>query len=174
MRKSCGATQPARVGEPGSPQPFGEKQDGMGLVYTPRVIERTSLVRSKVAPPLGFALSAKGFRPFFLGAAAFAGVALPAWIAVLSGASLPKGYLDPVSWHAHEMLFGFTIAVIAGFLLTAVGNWTQRETVVGPPLLALAHRLPPCRSSRTLVRPSRSGRHPERRPWRGGRPSTPP
>lgn len=110
----------------------------MGLVYTPRVIERTSLVRSKVAPPLGFALSAKGFRPFFLGAAAFAGVALPAWIAVLSGASLPKGYLDPVSWHAHEMLFGFTIAVIAGFLLTAVGNWTQRETVVGPPLLALA------------------------------------
>lgn len=102
------------------------------------MIERTSLVRSKAAAPRGTALSAKGFRPFFLGAAVFAGVVLPVWIAVLSGARLPAGYLDPVSWHAHEMLFGFAVAVIAGFLLTAVGNWTQRETLTGPPLLGLA------------------------------------
>jgi uncharacterized protein involved in response to NO len=50
----------------------------------------------------------------------------------------PGGALDAFTWHAHEMVFGFAVAVIAGFLLTAVGNWTQRETAVGPRLLGLA------------------------------------
>jgi uncharacterized protein involved in response to NO len=81
---------------------------------------------------------AKGFRPFFLLAAAFASAIVPLWILVLAGVAQPKGYLAPPIWHAHEMLFGFAVAVMAGFLLTAVGNWTKRETVVGAPLLALA------------------------------------
>ena len=80
-------------------------------------------------------LAAKGFRPFFLAAATFAALLLPAWLAILGGALSPALYLDAVTWHAHELIFGFAVAVIAGFLLTAVGNWTGRETLVGWPLL---------------------------------------
>lgn len=85
-----------------------------------------------------FAIAAKGFRPFFALAAAFAALSVPAWLLIVEGVLAPAAYLDPTSWHAHEMIFGYTVAVIAGFLLTAVGNWTQRETIVGAPLLALA------------------------------------
>jgi uncharacterized protein involved in response to NO len=86
----------------------------------------------------GWPLAAKGFRPFFLLAGLFATLAIPGWLLVLDGRLEVGGYLDPMSWHAHEMVFGFATAVIAGFLLTAVASWTQRETVVGAPLLALA------------------------------------
>ena len=81
--------------------------------------------------PRRFALFAKGFRPFFLLAALSAAVTVPLWLLVLGGSVRPASYFDPVSWHAHEMVFGFTTAVIAGFLLTAVGNWTKRETATG-------------------------------------------
>jgi uncharacterized protein involved in response to NO len=84
------------------------------------------------------AVSAKGFRPFFLLASALASGIVPLWILILTGAVPEKGYFAPTIWHAHEMVFGFALAVMAGFLLTAVGNWTKRETVVGAPLLALA------------------------------------
>jgi len=83
------------------------------------------------------ALLAKGFRPFFLAASAFAVAIVPAWLLILGGAVAPLTYLDATSWHAHEMVFGFAVAVIAGFLLTAAGNWTQRETAVDAPLLGL-------------------------------------
>lgn len=83
------------------------------------------------------ALGAKGFRPFFLAAAGFAALILPVWLLTLSGAIAPSRYMDAVTWHAHEMIFGFTVAVIAGFLLTAVANWTGKETIVGRPLLAV-------------------------------------
>ena len=86
----------------------------------------------------GLALAAKGFRPFFLLAGAFAVALVPLWVAALFGLVDPGAYLGSMFWHAHEMVFGFAVAVIAGFLLTAVGNWTQRETLVGAPLLALA------------------------------------
>jgi uncharacterized protein involved in response to NO len=86
----------------------------------------------------GAALAAKGFRPFFLLAASFAAAILPLFMLALLGLVRPDAYLDVTSWHAHEMVFGFACAVIVGFLLTAVSNWTGRETVVGPPLLALA------------------------------------
>jgi uncharacterized protein involved in response to NO len=86
----------------------------------------------------GAPIAAKGFRPFFLLAAAFAAAIIPLWLLALRGVIHPGGALDPITWHAHEMVFGFAVAVIAGFLLTAVGNWTARETAVGPWLLALA------------------------------------
>jgi uncharacterized protein involved in response to NO len=84
------------------------------------------------------AIAAKGFRPFFLCAALFAIATIGVWLLAFAGVASPPDYLAPFDWHAHEMIFGFTVAVIAGFLLTAVGNWTQRETLVGAPLLALA------------------------------------
>jgi uncharacterized protein involved in response to NO len=85
-----------------------------------------------------WAFGGKGFRPFFLLAAVFASTIVPLWILVVAGLARPAGHLDATSWHAHEMVLGFAVAVIAGFLLTAVGNWTQRETLVGIPLLALS------------------------------------
>jgi uncharacterized protein involved in response to NO len=80
---------------------------------------------------------AKGFRPFFLLAGGYAALVIVLWLLALAGAARFDTYLAPMYWHAHEMVFGFTAAVIAGFLLTAVGNWTGRETAVGGPLIAL-------------------------------------
>jgi uncharacterized protein involved in response to NO len=84
------------------------------------------------------ALGRKGFRPFFLLAAAHALVGVPLWVLVIGGHAPLATSLPAQTWHAHEMLFGYAAAVIAGFLLTAVANWTKRETLVGAPLLALA------------------------------------
>ncbi len=83
------------------------------------------------------ALLAKGFRPFFLLAGIFAIAIVPLWLLVIGGTIPAPPYLDPVTLHAHEMVFGFVVAVLAGFLLTAVGNWTGRETATGLPLAAL-------------------------------------
>ncbi len=84
------------------------------------------------------ALLTMGFRPFFLLAALSASLLVPAWLALLLlGASWPSP-LPPLVWHAHEMLFGYTTAVIAGFLLTAVQNWTGQVVARGGLLLALA------------------------------------
>jgi uncharacterized protein involved in response to NO len=80
---------------------------------------------------------AKGFRPFFLLAGGFAALVIALWLLALAGAARFDAYLGPMYWHAHEMVFGFTAAVIAGFLLTAVGNWTGRETAVGGRLFLL-------------------------------------
>lgn len=79
-----------------------------------------------------------GFRPFFLGGAAFACISMAVWVAALIWA-LPVGgdYGGPL-WHAHELLFGFAPAVLAGFLLTAIPNWTGRLPVAGLPLALLA------------------------------------
>lgn len=74
---------------------------------------------------------ALGFRPLYLAALVFAAVAVPLWIAVFTGTAGFDGYLDGVLWHSHEMVFGFAAAVIAGFLLTAVRNWTGRPTLAG-------------------------------------------
>ena len=72
-----------------------------------------------------------GFRPFFLASALWAATAIGVWIAVLTaGVSIPTRF-DPLSWHIHEMLFGFVLAAIAGFLLTATATWTGRQPVSG-------------------------------------------
>lgn len=85
----------------------------------------------------GPALLSFGFRPFFLFSAVWAVFSMLLWIATLSGAlDLPTRF-DPVSWHAHAFLFGYLNAVLAGFLLTAVPNWTGRLPLVGWPLLGL-------------------------------------
>ncbi len=79
-----------------------------------------------------------GFRPFFLGAALWAAIALALWIMMLTvGLALPSR-LDPLDWHIHEMLFGFVPAAVAGFLLTAISEWTGRRPVSGALLGLLA------------------------------------
>lgn len=80
---------------------------------------------------------ARGFRPFFLGAGVHAALAVPLWIVVWLGVPWLKPQVSPLDWHAHEMVFGFAGAVIAGFLLTAVTNWTDRTTLQGAGLAAL-------------------------------------
>ncbi|MEZ4228563.1 MAG: NnrS family protein [Polyangiaceae bacterium] len=83
----------------------------------------------------GFALFNKGFRTFFALASLHAALLVPVWVVAVTGV-VPVPEIG-MSWHAHEMLFGFTLAVIAGFLLTAVTNWTGRETARGGNLAAL-------------------------------------
>lgn len=79
----------------------------------------------------GIPLLSYGFRPFFLGAALWAVLAMLLWIGSLAGSwQLAPGY-GALAWHAHEMLFGYASAVVAGFLLTAVPNWTGRLPVTG-------------------------------------------
>lgn len=86
----------------------------------------------------GPALLGAGFRPFFLMAGLWAALAVPLWLMVLTGRlALPSAF-DPVTWHAREMLFGFVQAAVAGFLLTAVPNWTGRMPIQGWSLGALA------------------------------------
>ena len=82
----------------------------------------------------GPAILTYGFRPFFFGAGVWAALAMALWVPMLTGnLALPTAF-DPVSWHAHEFLFGYLGSVIAGFLLTAVPNWTGRLPIVGWPL----------------------------------------
>jgi uncharacterized protein involved in response to NO len=80
----------------------------------------------------------QGFRPFFLAAGLWAAGGLALWLGVLAlGLAIPSRF-DALSWHVHEMLFGFANAAIAGFLLTAIPNWTGRLPVRGAPLALLA------------------------------------
>ena len=83
----------------------------------------------------GSPLFSMGFRPFFLLAAIWAAIAVPVWVASFAG-WLPPEHFNR-DWHAHEMLFGYLSGVIAGFLLTAVPNWTGRLPVTGAPLMGL-------------------------------------
>lgn len=87
-------------------------------------------------PPKGNALWALGFRPFYLVAALFSALSIALWALQFSGViALP--YLRAPVWHAHEMLFGYTLAVIVGFLFTAGQNWTGQPTPKGGALAAL-------------------------------------
>ena len=90
--------------------------------------------RMAAAPPV----LRGGFRPFFMLAAAWAAFAVLAWLCTfLYGVPLRSAFA-PLAWHRHEMLFGFAGAAIAGFLLTAIPNWTGRLPIAGLPLAALA------------------------------------
>jgi len=78
-----------------------------------------------------------GFRPFFLVGAIYSAVAILMWLPRYFGELTFVTVFSPLAWHAHEMLFGFIPAIITGFLLTAIPNWTGRLPLQGPPLLAL-------------------------------------
>ncbi len=85
----------------------------------------------------GLAVLSYGFRPFFLLGALVAALAVPVWLHMLLHGMAPAGPFDALHWHAHEMIFGYLAAVIAGFLLTAVPNWTGRLPLSGLPLAGL-------------------------------------
>lgn len=85
----------------------------------------------------GAALWSYGFRPFFLGGAIWAVLTMILWIAALAHGLPLGGDFGAPLWHAHEMVFGFGPAVLAGFLLTAIPNWTGSLPVSGRPLIAL-------------------------------------
>lgn len=88
--------------------------------------------------PAGFALFALGFRPFFSAAGLFAVVSVLLWMAMyVFAVPLAPAGLPPVYWHGHEMIYGYVMAVVAGFLLTAVGNWTGITSFRGTALVAL-------------------------------------
>lgn len=96
---------------------------------------RTSRPRDRAYK--GPALFSAGFRPLFLLAGIWAVVGLVLSVGTIAGAFALPSVLDPVSWHVHEMIFGFVAAAIGGFVLTATANWTGRLPVRGPPLIAL-------------------------------------
>jgi len=69
-----------------------------------------------------------GFRPFFLSAGVFSIIAMAIWMAsYVFSVEFTFSGLSPTFWHAHEMMFGYVMAVVAGFLLTALKNWTRTE-----------------------------------------------
>lgn len=86
-------------------------------------------------PPALFSL---GFRPFFLAGSLWAALCMVLWIGILQGHVVLPTHFDALSWHIHEMLFGWIMAAIAGFLLTAIPNWTGRTPVRGTLLAVLA------------------------------------
>jgi uncharacterized protein involved in response to NO len=86
----------------------------------------------------GPALFSFGFRPFFLAAAAWAALAILLWLPQFFGELELRSHLSALEWHVHEMLFGYVAAAVAGFLLTAIPNWTGRLPVNGASLAGLA------------------------------------
>lgn len=85
----------------------------------------------------GPALLSYGFRPFFLLGSLYAGLAMFAWLPMFQGDLELSTALAPRDWHVHEMLYGYLPAVVTGFLLTAIPNWTGRMPLQGKPLLVL-------------------------------------
>jgi uncharacterized protein involved in response to NO len=79
-----------------------------------------------------------GFRPFFLLAGLWSAIAIPVWLCAHAAEMVLPSALPPVLWHAHEMIYGYALASVAGFLLTAIPNWTGRLPLRGMPLAALA------------------------------------
>ncbi len=104
------------IAEPGKAEPGGSHRAGL----SPRV------------------LFAAGFRVFFLLCGSYGCALLLIWLAVLAGWMPAPAWLMPIWWHAHEMIFGFALAAVAGFLLTSVPAWTSTRPVSGPLLAALA------------------------------------
>ncbi|MDC8786415.1 NnrS family protein [Roseateles koreensis] len=88
-------------------------------------------------PGKGLALWDLGFRPFYLLAATLALLSIPLWALQFSGL-LGEGFLRGPTWHAHEMVFGYALAIVIGFLFTAGRNWSGQPTPTGRPLMALA------------------------------------
>jgi uncharacterized protein involved in response to NO len=88
-------------------------------------------------PYAGPAVLSYGFRPFFLLGSIWAGIEVLAWLPMFYGELSLATAFSPRDWHVHEMLFGYVPAIVAGFLLTAIPNWTGRLPLQGRPLLGL-------------------------------------
>lgn len=95
----------------------------------------TSDQRRNYAGPILFS---HGFRPFFLMAGIWAALAMSIWVVFLATGTQVPSHLVGADWHMHEMVFGYSSAVIAGFLMTAIPNWTGRMPVIGWPVAMLA------------------------------------
>lgn len=91
----------------------------------------------RLKPYAGPALLSYGFRPFFLMGSIWAGLEVLAWLPILAGELSVATAFSPRDWHVHELLFGYVPAIVAGFLLTAIPNWTGRLPLQGRPLLVL-------------------------------------
>jgi uncharacterized protein involved in response to NO len=102
------------------------------------VLRPASMQRPDAASPQRLALFALGFRPFYLLAALLAALSVPVWVAQYVGVLPGHGPIAGLAWHMHEMVFGFAVAVITGFLFTAGRNWTNQPTPTGRTLAALA------------------------------------
>ena len=102
------------------------------------VLRPTSMQRPDAASPQRLALFALGFRPFYLLAALLAALSVPVWVAQYVGVLPAHGPIAGLTWHMHELVFGFAVAVITGFLFTAGRNWTNQPTPTGRTLAALA------------------------------------
>ena len=85
----------------------------------------------------GPAILSAGFRPFFLAAALWAALAIPLWLIAYAGSGTMPSAMPALVWHVHEMVFGYAAAAVAGFLLTAIPNWTGRMPLQGAPLALL-------------------------------------
>jgi uncharacterized protein involved in response to NO len=97
----------------------------------------SDIINPDIRPESGIAVFNLGFRPFFLLAGISALLLIPLWIYVYTTGSDDFSYYGAMSWHSHEMIFGYSVAVISGFLLTAVRNWTGLQTPGGTALVAL-------------------------------------
>lgn len=97
------------------------------------------VVRKMAAPSLAASpLFSIGFRPFFLGAGVFAVLSIGLWSGIyLFAVNIPTAPISVLQWHAHEMIYGYALAVVAGFLLTAVSNWTGLPTCTGKALMLM-------------------------------------
>jgi uncharacterized protein involved in response to NO len=82
----------------------------------------------------GPAFLSYGFRPFFLLGSVYAGLSILFWLPAYSGQVETFSAFAPIDWHVHEMLFGYLSAIVTGFLLTAIPNWTGRLPVLGVPV----------------------------------------
>lgn len=91
----------------------------------------------RLRPYAGPALLSYGFRPFFLLGSIWAGLEVLAWLPMFYGELSLATAFSPRDWHVHELLFGYVPAIVAGFLLTAIPNWTGRLPLQGPPLAGL-------------------------------------
>ncbi len=105
------------------------------MLSVPPIMSIATAIPTTRTPPTWLA---QGFRPFFLAAGLWAVAALALWTAMLMVPIALPSRFGPLDWHIHEMFFGFVMAAIAGFLLTAIPNWTKRLPVSGAPLGALA------------------------------------
>jgi uncharacterized protein involved in response to NO len=94
----------------------------------------TTTAEERASLPRQLPVFTHAFRPLFLAAGTWAIVGIAVWLAMFFGYWRPPTRFDPVAWHVHEMLFGFVMAAVGGFLLTAIPNWTGRLPVRGTPL----------------------------------------